>query len=72
MCFMVLWQWLRDEGHGIQEFKVLAVILVVLPAGLSWVTSQWLLENRMATMQERMATIQSEKRFTKEPDSGNR
>ena len=60
MCFMVLWQWLRDEGHGIQEFKVLAVILVVLPAVLSWVTSQWLLENRMATMQERMATIQSE------------
>ena len=57
---MVLWQWLRDEGHGIQEFKVLAVILVVLPAVLSWVTSQWLLENRMATMQERMATIQSE------------
>ena len=60
MCFMVLWQWLRDEGHGIQEFKVLEVILVVLPAGLSWVTSQWLLENRMATIQSENDLLKSQ------------
>ena len=31
---MVPWQWLRDEWHGIQQFPVLAVILVLLAAGL--------------------------------------
>ena len=61
---MVLWQWLRDEWHGIQQFPVLAVILVLLAAGLSWVTSQWLLENRMATMQSEIDLLKSQTAVT--------
>ena len=57
---MVPWQWLRDEWHGIQQFPVLAVILVLLAAGLSWVTSQWLLKNRMATIQSENDLLKSQ------------
>ena len=49
-----------DECHGIRQFPFLAVILVLIVAMFSWNVSQWFSENRMATMQERMATIQSE------------
>ena len=72
MCFMFPWQRLWDELHGIQQFPFLAVLLVLLGVVLSWNMSQWLSKNRMATMQERMATIQSENNLLKEPVGGNR
>ena len=59
MCFMFPWQRLWDELHGIRQFPFLAVLLVLLAVVLSWKMSQWMSKNRIATMQERMATIQS-------------
>ena len=65
MCFMFPWQRLWDELHGIRQFPFLAVLLVLLAVVLSWKMSQWMSKNRIATMQERMATIQSENNLLK-------
>ena len=60
MCFMVPWQWLWDELHGMRQFPALAVLLILLGAVLSWQLSKWLSRERIATMQSEINLLKSQ------------
>ena len=61
---MVPWQWLWDELHGLQQFPVLAVLLFLLGAVLSWELSQSLSQERIATMQSEIDLLKSQTAVT--------